>query len=557
MTTASASARGKAQPLAIGPTWTKNPDGSWLLPKWTLGWDAIAWSAETLLQPDGPDAGKPWKWTLEQARLLLWWYAVDQHGRFVYRRGVLRRLKGWGKDPFGAGICGIEFAGPCRFGGWRDGQPIAVPHPAPWIQIAAVSLEQTKNTMTLFPGLFGGKDRAKALGIDLGKEIIYGPGSARIEAVTSSPRALEGARSSFVLKNETHHWLSNNDGHEMSRVIARNQAKSRDGAARSLAITNAHEPGEDSVAEHDWDAWQKIHAGKSKATGFLYDSLEAPPGTRLTNQVDLRKGLVAARGDSEWLDVDRLVEEILDPATPVSMSRRFYLNQIVASEDSYLAPAEWAKRADSKAKLAAGETVVMFGDGSSTDDHTGLIACRLSDGMLFVLGHWDPSQSNGEINRDEVDGAVGRAFTELDVVAFYFDLEGWESYVDKWRDDFGSQLLVNAGTKAGKNAHAIAWDMRGRQAEFSGAVKRFHADVVDKDGAPMHDGNKALAQHIANAKRAGNRWGYSIRKEHRESARKIDLAVCAIGARMARNDVINSGVMTKRKRRGKGRVAGF
>jgi hypothetical protein len=54
------------------------------------------WAFETLLQPDGPEAGEPWRFTDEQYRFLLWWYAIDESGRFIYRRGVLRRLKGWG-----------------------------------------------------------------------------------------------------------------------------------------------------------------------------------------------------------------------------------------------------------------------------------------------------------------------------------------------------------------------------------------------------------------------------------------------------------------------------
>ncbi|MBQ1164301.1 hypothetical protein KBZ21_40620, partial [Streptomyces sp. A73] len=31
------------------------------------------------------------------------------------------------------------------------GQPLGVQHPAAWVQIAAVSQDQTRNTMTLFP----------------------------------------------------------------------------------------------------------------------------------------------------------------------------------------------------------------------------------------------------------------------------------------------------------------------------------------------------------------------------------------------------------------------
>ena len=159
--------------VTIGPSWARSDDGKWLLPRLTLGWDVIQWADENLLQPDGPDAGEKWRWTDEQARLLLWWYAVDDQGRFVYRRGTLRRLKGWGKDPFAAALAAVELLGPCRFGGFRGGEPVAVRHPAPWIQVAAVSKDQTRNTMSLFPGLFGSKQRAKRLGVDLGKEIIY------------------------------------------------------------------------------------------------------------------------------------------------------------------------------------------------------------------------------------------------------------------------------------------------------------------------------------------------------------------------------------------------
>lgn len=84
------------EPIAIGPTWRKLPNGQWDLPERTLAWQAIAWAWRYLKQPDGPTADEPWQFTDEQARFLTWWYAVDSDGRFAYRRGVLRRLKGWG-----------------------------------------------------------------------------------------------------------------------------------------------------------------------------------------------------------------------------------------------------------------------------------------------------------------------------------------------------------------------------------------------------------------------------------------------------------------------------
>ncbi|MEV3856054.1 hypothetical protein AB0J38_17235 [Streptomyces sp. NPDC050095] len=160
----------------------------------TLGWEVLSWTATHLLQPDGPNAGGPWTYTPEQVRILLRWFEIDDAGVFVRRQGTIRRLKGWGKDPFLASLALVEFVGPARFGGWReDGAPYAVPHQAPWVQVAAVSKDQTRNTMRLFGPMLSPELIAEH-GIDLGKEIIYSRAGGVIEAVTSSPRALEGGR---------------------------------------------------------------------------------------------------------------------------------------------------------------------------------------------------------------------------------------------------------------------------------------------------------------------------------------------------------------------------
>lgn len=62
----------------------------------TLGWQILEWQYDYLLQPDGPNAGQPWTYTDEQLWFVLNWYAIDGRGRFCNRRGVLRRMKGWG-----------------------------------------------------------------------------------------------------------------------------------------------------------------------------------------------------------------------------------------------------------------------------------------------------------------------------------------------------------------------------------------------------------------------------------------------------------------------------
>ncbi|HEX5119843.1 MAG TPA: hypothetical protein VFW65_32050 [Pseudonocardiaceae bacterium] len=512
-------------------------------PDWsrTLADSILHWQLEYLRQPDGPNAGLPWRLTTEQLRFVCWWYAIDDHGRFVYRRAVLRRMKGWGKDPIAAALAATEFAGPCRFGGWdANGQPVAVPHTAPWVQVAAVSMDQTRNTMTLFPGMFSDAAIAE-YGIDLGKTIIYSRAGGRIEAVTSSPRALEGGRPSYVILNETHHWLPTNEGVEMSRAIARNLAKSRDGSARSLAITNAHDPGEASVAERDWEAWQAISTGQSRATGYLYDSLEAPADIRLSDRDSLRDGLLLARGDSDWLDVDRLIEEIYDPSTPASMSRRYYLNQLTASEDAWFAPHEWQACAVDTPLGHDGPVTLGF-DGSVREDSTALVCCDLT-GHIELLGCWEKpthADQDWQIDREAVDAAVFRAFEDRDVVGFYADPPLWQDHLDKWTREYGDRLKVRATT-----TRPLEW-WTNRPTHMVAALARFHDAVLEKRLTFTAD--PVLTRHVLNARRRVGRTGISIAKEHPQSDRKIDAAVAATLAYEARADAVASGVGGQKRR---------
>lgn len=566
-------------PVVIGPAWTRDESGNFVEPAFTLGHHVWRW-AEGNLQHG---AGRPWRFTSEQIRILFWWYAIDpDSGEFIYRDAVLQRLKGWGKDPFGATLSAAEFVGPCR---WRGrvakqgeiqgipaGQPVGERHPEAWVQIAAVSKDQTRNTMIIFGSLFTKEAKAE-YGIEVGKEIVYAhKGLSRIEAVTSSPRSLEGGRTTFTLLNETHHWIESNQGHEMAATIERNATKSADGSARTFAITNAFEPGEDSVAEQTRDAYEAAEAGRAEDTGILYDSLEAPPEAKLTKPW-LEKVLEAVRGDSVWLNIPRIIKSILDVRNPPSRSRRFWFNQIAAAEDAWLARYEWDACKRDDLALADGDEIVLFFDGSKSDDATGLAACRMSDGLVSTLGVWQrppnwptpdtPGYVPYQVPREDVDGVVANAFARFKVLAFFADPGSgkdddgemyWDAFLDRWGQAFVKKLLLRAVT-AGPRAHAVRWDMRDRrnQETFTDAVKRTHEDVLQR--TLVHDGHKVMRTHVINARRRTNAWGITIGKEHRESARKIDLAVCMVGARMLRRLVLNSPKNQKRSTvRGKGRV---
>lgn len=541
-------------PHVIGPTWAKTVDGGWYLPEKTLGWGVINWWAQYVKTPGGDNAGGPFLPTLEQARFTLWWYAVDDEGNYVYREGLLRRLKGWGKDPFAAALALAELCGPVAFSHWGpDGQPVGKTRHAAWVTIAAVSQDQTKNTFSLFPVMISQELKAD-YGLDVNKFLIYSEAGGRIEAATSSPASMEGNRPTFVIENETQWWGAGpggeiNDGHQMDEVIEGNVAKIP--GARKLAICNAHIPGNDTVAEKVYDSYQDVLSGKAVDTGLLYDALEAPADTPLSeipSQKEdpegyergvqkLREGLEIARGDSYWLPIDEILKSVLDTKNTVSESRRKFLNQVNAAEDSWIAPHEWDRLAlvDPIFKLKKGDRITLGFDGSKANDWTALVACRVEDGCLFLVKVWNPEDyPNNEVPREDVDAVVRSCFQAYDVVAFRADVKEFEAYVDQWGRDFRKKIQVNASP-----GNPIAFDMRGNQKRFALDCERFLDAVLERE--LYHDGNPVLRQHVLNARRHPTTYdAIAIRKASKDSSKKIDAAVCAVLAFGARQDFLMS-----------------
>lgn len=530
-------------PDHIGPTWERTPLGQWKLPEFTLGWQIAAWAAD-YLQNDG----QPWKFTLEQLRFVLWWYAVDEHGEFAYRSGVLQRCKGWGKDPLLAVLCLVEFVGPCRFGGWdADGQPIAISQRDAWVQIAAVSKDQTRNTMRVFPSIITDK-LISTYGIKDGKELWSAEnGKRHMEAVTSSYRALEGGRSTFVVLNETHHWVKGNDGHLMYETVDGNASKM---SGRYMAITNAPLPGEDSVAERMRLSYEKSVEREDDSAMVMYDSLEAKPGAPISGPL-LDYVLEGVRGDAYWLKPGPIKASIRNGTISVARSRRMWLNQILAEEDALHGPETWGPLGIPDAELQPGDEIVLGFDGGKTDDATALVAIRLYDNCAFLIGIWqrpetmaakprgnNEPQERWEVPRESVRSTVHDTFAAYKVVGFYSDVALWESDIASWEEAYGDQLQVKATGRG-----AIAWDMRTSLKKSTLAHERLLTAIFDQ--TLRHDENLTLRSHVLAAKRRVNNFGVSFGKDGRESSRKVDAYAALMLAWEAACDWRTSGKKTK------------
>ncbi|MDC7087838.1 terminase [Corynebacterium pseudodiphtheriticum] len=532
------------------------PEG---LPEYTLGYEALAWAAKYLRHPNGIRAGKAWQFTREQARFVLWFYALDDAGRWLFHHGARRLAKGSGKSPFAAVMALVELLAPVRFDHWDEkvpGSAVGKSVSMPWVQIAAVSLDQTENTMRMVRAM-ASPANAPALhrdySLDVGKTQIFVQPEGKLEVITSSAATAEGAESTFVIGDELEHWTPSNGGSELHATLLDNLSKS---GSRMLETLNAWKPGINSAGESTFNDWVLQESGRSKNDSkILYDARQAPHDTELGDADSLRSALEWVYADCPWSDVDAIITRIWSPSARVDDSKRKYLNWPVASSDAWCDPQDWAQMARPDIEVSPGDDIVMFFDGSLSNDHTALIGCRVDDGHVFTIGVWQPRSAHTDdkpmVDVQAVDDRVDFAFATWNVIGFFADVREWESFTKvAWPERYRDKLELWATSRGAQQPEPIAWDMRGKDFAFTTAAELAEAEIMQH--MFTHDGNALLTEHVLNARRYEGRYGITVRKESRKSSKKIDACVCLIGARMVwRLAREKAGSSKKRERTGK------
>ena len=528
------------------------------IPELTLGYEALVWAGTYLRHTNGIRAGKSWEFTREQARFVLWFYAVDETGRWLFDRGDRRLAKGSGKSPFAAAMSLIELLAPVRLSHFDPDVPggcVGKRVHMPWVQIAAVSLDQTENTMRHVRAMCAPQNAPELhrdYDLDVGKTQIFVAPEGKLETITSSAATAEGAEVTCVIGDELEHWTPSNGGVELHNTLVDNLTKSGN---RFLGTLNAWKPGVGSVGESVFDDWVAQEAGLAKVkTRILYDARVAPPETDLSDEESLRAGLDFVYEDAPWADIEAMISRIWKTSSKVDDSKRKYLNWPTASSDSWVDPQDWAQMARPGVVPADDEDVVLFFDGSMSNDHTALIGARMEDGHIFTVGVWKPTQDSPDerpmIDYEVVDAAVDRAHERWNVVAFFADVREWEAYVHNiWPERYKHKYHLWASS-GGRKAAPIAWDMRSHDYDFTQACELVEQEI--RQHLFTHDGDPRLTQHVLNMRRHEGRFGIVPRKESRKSLKKIDAGVCMIGARMV---WALAKQKTNRKRSGKRRKA--
>lgn len=508
------------------------------LPERTLGYQVAAWIEDHCAIPDGEFAGQPFVPSPEQVRFLAWFYALDDRGRFVFRRAQLVRPQKWGKGPLSAAMICAEASGPVLFDRWdRDCHPIGRPWPTPWIQVVAVSEDQTDNIWTaLLPMIELGELKADIP--DTGKTRINVQGAASagvIEPVTSAAISRLGQRLTFAVHDETGYWTRHNGGVKLADTQRRNLAGM---GGRSIETTNAWDPADQSVAQTTFEA---------DLDDVLVD-YPLPPAGSVGAERQRRKVLRAVYAGAPWVDLDRIdaeIEELLerDPG----QAERFFLNRVVSGQDRAFNLEAWRALADEGREIEPDRLVTLGFDGSIRNDSTGLVATDVETGHQVVVDVWErpsgrPDTDHWEVPVADVNIAIAQAFERWNVWRLYGDPPYWETPLDEWAGEYGDDRVIRW------------WTNRTKQMAY--ALKAWSGDW--REGVLSHDGDPRLERHIANAVRQPTKirdedggWMWVIRKDGPKSPRKIDLAMAACLSWEARGDALRAGATNKRRRSGR------
>jgi phage terminase large subunit-like protein len=128
---------------------------------------------------------------------------------------------------------------------------------------------------------------------------------------------------------------------------------------------------------------------------------------------------------------------------------------------------------------------------------------------------------------------VRDTFERYRVWRMYADPPYWQSWLAKWRGEFGEQ-------------HVHEW-WTNRRKPMSYALEGF--DTAIHEGKLQHSGDPRMARHLGNARRENMTWHdergkpiWLIRKDRPDSPHKMDLAMAAVLSWEARTDAIADGV---------------
>jgi phage terminase large subunit-like protein len=461
---------------------------------------------------EGDYLGQPFGLRPWQKRFIWRAYELLPDGSRRYDRALLGLPKGNGKTEIAAAIAIVELAGPVVFDGWKSpGVPNPpVPRTSADVPIAAASFEQANTLFSACKAMISNGPLADLFEC-FETEIMPKVGSGSLYRVAAVAGTNDGRRPTFFVADELHEW----DGRKerVHLVLSNGRAKRAD--AWELAISTA-----------GWDMAsllaQKYELGKSGTDPrFLFEWWEAAEDWAGADENPTDEQIeVAVRAASpaagDFLPLENIVRRYheLGPAKRHEFER-YYLNRWASAPEKWLPSGLWAACRDvSRVKPPKGARIAIGFDGSYSRDSTGLVGCTLEvTPYLFVIGTWERPEKATEDWRVPIQDVEQEIATSCD----YWDVASVGCDPFRWQRSI--EVLLEAGLPMVEWASHSAARMAPACAKFEDAVQ---------GRAFTHDGHAALERHIENCVIKIDSRGKRITKVHKDSERRIDLAVCAV-----------------------------
>jgi phage terminase large subunit-like protein len=225
-----------------------------------------------------------------------------------------------------------------------------------------------------------------------------------------------------------------------------------------------------------------------------------------------------ARYNPSWAIMNHEEMAATRRVTHVSQFIRYRLNGWTTAESVWLPHGLWetlrigAENGPDALPMAPDDEVILGFDGAWKGDSTGLVAVRLSDLHVTVLGHWEAPALAPDWRTpvEDVKATIREACRTYRVREVAADPYRWEQALQSLQDE-GLPIVEFP-------SNSVERMVKATQAFYDAALDRHLS----------HDGDAALARHISNAVLKEDSRGGRITKDRKSSKRRIDLAVAAV-----------------------------
>jgi phage terminase large subunit-like protein len=328
------------------------------------------------------------------------------------------------------------------------------------------------------------------------------------KALSSEAFTKEGLSATLVIADELAAWPNR----ELFDVLSLSM-----GARRSpmmLAITTAgprvDSTGYDSIAYTLYQLARRRIAGENDDSTLGMAWWEASEDAYADESLwrEANPGLIS---EPAILAMDDLISA--RKRTPEAEFKTKRLNMWTSSGAAFLPAGTWDECATPGLALTPEDDIVVAFDGSFSNDSTAIVAARIHDGAIFVLGHWErpiDAEQSWRVPVSEVEARMEEICRTHKVREISCDPFRWQRSMQEW--EARGLPVVEFPQSPSRMVPATA---------------SLYDAVVNK--RLKHTGDPSLARHASNATPYVSRNGTMIRKG-RDAQKKIDLIVAAIMA---------------------------